>query len=117
MLSGTTVQADQEQEKNRKNLTPKAMMPNTAGWWTVSQAGKYESTYRGDYMPYVIAGLMLTVLFLCGYILKLKGYRITRAKPDEVPEKEKIEAQQKIEAFDEMMNYNLDLALKRRQVS
>lgn len=67
-------------------------------------------------MPYIITGLILTVLFLCGYILKLKGYRITRAKPDEVSEKEKIEAQRKIEAFDKIMSYNLDLALKREQV-
>ena len=67
-------------------------------------------------MIYVITGLMLTVLFLCGYILKLKGYRITRVKPDKVPEKDKFEAQRKIEAFDKIMNYNLDLALKREQV-
>jgi len=26
------VQADQEQEKNRKNLTPKAMMPSIKEW-------------------------------------------------------------------------------------
>jgi len=65
-------------------------------------------------MTYVIAGLILTVLFLCGYILKLKGYRITRVKPDEVPKKEKLEAQRKIEAFDKLMSYNLDLALKRK---
>jgi hypothetical protein len=68
-------------------------------------------------MPYIITGLILTVLFLCGYILKLKGYRITKVTPNEVSEKDKLEAQRKIEAFDEMMNYNLDLALKRRQVS
>ena len=68
-------------------------------------------------MPYVIAGLMLTVLFLCGYILKLQGYQITKVKPEDIPEKEKIEAQRKIEAFDKIMNYNLDLALKREQVS
>ena len=68
-------------------------------------------------MIYVITGLILTVLFLCGYILKLKGYRITRVKPDEVPKKEKLEAQRKIEAFDKIMNYNLDLALKREQVT
>ena len=67
-------------------------------------------------MPYVIAGLMLTVLFLCGYILKLKGYRITKVTPNKVPEKDKLEAQRKIEAFDKIMNYNLDLALKREQV-
>jgi len=65
-------------------------------------------------MTYVIAGLILIVLFLCGYILKLKGYRITRVKPDEVPKKEKLEAQRKIEAFDKLMSYNLDLALKRK---
>jgi len=65
-------------------------------------------------MIYVIAGLILIVLFLCGYILKLKGYRITRVKPDEVPKKEKLEAQRKIEAFDKLMSYNLDLALKRK---
>ncbi len=68
-------------------------------------------------MTYVITGLTLTVLFLCLYILKLKGYRITRVKPGEVPEKEKLEAQRKIEAFDKVMNYNLDLALKREQVT
>jgi hypothetical protein len=67
-------------------------------------------------MPYISTGLILTVLFLCGYILKLKGYRITKVTPNEVSEKDKLEAQRKIEAFDEMMNYNLDLALKRRQV-
>lgn len=65
-------------------------------------------------MIYIITGLILTVLFLCGYILKLKGYRITRVKPDEVPKKEKLEAQRKIEAFDKLMSYNLDLALKRK---
>jgi len=65
-------------------------------------------------MTYVITGLILIVLFLCGYILKLKGYRVTRVKPDEVPKKEKLEAQRKIEAFDELMSYNLDLALKRK---
>ena len=68
-------------------------------------------------MIYVITGLILTVLFLCGYILKLKGYRITKATPNEVPEKDKLEAQRKIEAFDKIMNYNLDLALKRERVS
>jgi len=68
-------------------------------------------------MPYIITGLILTVLFLCGYILKLKGYRITRVKPDKVPEKDKLEAQRKIESFDRIMNYNLDLALKRERVS
>jgi Na+-transporting methylmalonyl-CoA/oxaloacetate decarboxylase gamma subunit len=68
-------------------------------------------------MQYVVAGLIILVLFLCLYILKLKGYRITRVKPDEVPEKDKLEAQKKIEAFDKIMNYNLDLALKREQVS
>ena len=68
-------------------------------------------------MPYIITGLILTVLFLCGYILKLKGYRITRVKPDKVPEKDKLEAQRKIESFDRIMSYNLDLALKRERVS
>ena len=68
-------------------------------------------------MPYVIAGLILTVFFLCLYILKLKGYRIIRVTPDKVPEKDKLEAQRKIEAFDKIMNYNLDLALKRERVS
>ena len=68
-------------------------------------------------MIYAIIGLLATVLFLCGYILKLKGYRITKATPNEVPEKDKLEAQRKIEAFDKIMNYNLDLALKRERVS
>jgi Na+-transporting methylmalonyl-CoA/oxaloacetate decarboxylase gamma subunit len=67
-------------------------------------------------MIYTIAGLIIVVLFLFAYILKLKGYRITRVTPHKVPEKEKIEAQRKIEAFDKIMNYNLDLALKREQV-
>lgn len=65
-------------------------------------------------MIYAIIGLLATVLFLCLYILKLKGYRVTRVKPDEVPKKEKLEAQRKIEAFDKLMSYNLDLALKRK---
>ena len=68
-------------------------------------------------MPYIIAGLILIVLFLCLYILKLQGYRVTRMKPEDIPEKDKLEAQRKIEAFDKIMNYNLDLALKREQVS
>jgi hypothetical protein len=68
-------------------------------------------------MIYAIIGLLATVLFLCGYILKLKGYRIIRVTPDKVPEKDKLEAQKKIEAFDKIMNYNLDLALKRERVS
>ena len=68
-------------------------------------------------MIYVITGLILIVLFLCGYILKLKGYRIIRVTPDKVPEKDKLEAQRKIEAFDKIMSYNLDLALKREQVT
>jgi hypothetical protein len=68
-------------------------------------------------MIYVIAGLILIVLFLCGYILKLQGYRIIKVTPGEVPEKDKLEAQKKIEAFDKIMNYNLDLALKRERVS
>ena len=68
-------------------------------------------------MIYVITGLILIVLFLCGYILKLQGYRIIRVTPDKVPEKDKLEAQRKIEAFDKIMNYNLDLALKRERVS
>lgn len=68
-------------------------------------------------MPYISTGLILIILFLCGYILKLKGYRITKVKPEDIPEKEKIEAQKKIEAFDKIMNYNLDLALKRERVS
>ena len=67
-------------------------------------------------MIYAIIGLLATVLFLCLYILKLQGYRITRVKPDKVPEKDKLEAQRKIEAFDKIMNYNLDLALQREQV-
>jgi hypothetical protein len=68
-------------------------------------------------MTYAIVGLSIVVLFLCGYILKLQGYRITKVKPEGIPEKEKIEAQKKIEAFDRIMNYNLDLALKRERVS
>ena len=68
-------------------------------------------------MIYTIAGLIIVVLFLFAYILKLKGYRIIKVTPDKVPEKDKLEAQKKIEAFDKIMNYNLDLALKREQVS
>ena len=68
-------------------------------------------------MIYAIIGLLATVLFLCLYILKLQGYRIIKVTPGEVPEKDKLEAQKKIEAFDKIMNYNLDLALKREQVS
>jgi Na+-transporting methylmalonyl-CoA/oxaloacetate decarboxylase gamma subunit len=67
-------------------------------------------------MTYIITGLILIVLFLCLYILKLQGYRVTRMKPEDIPEKDKLEAQRKIEAFDKIMNYNLDLALKREQV-
>jgi hypothetical protein len=67
-------------------------------------------------MIYAIIGLLATVLFLCLYILKLQGYRIIKVTPGEVPEKDKLEAQKKIEAFDKIMNYNLDLALKREQV-
>jgi hypothetical protein len=68
-------------------------------------------------MIYAIIGLLATVLFLCLYILKLQGYRIIKVTPDKVPEKDKLEAQRKIEAFDKIMSYNLDLALKREQVS
>jgi len=68
-------------------------------------------------MPYISIGFILIIIFLCGYILKLKGYRIIRVTPDKVPEKDKLEAQKKIEAFDKLMSYNLDLALKREQVS
>ena len=68
-------------------------------------------------MIYAIIGLLATVLFLCLYILKLQGYRIIKVTPDKVPEKDKLEAQRKIEAFDKIMNYNLDLALKRERVS
>ena len=68
-------------------------------------------------MIYAIIGLLATVLFLCLYILKLQGYRIIKVTPGEVPEKDKLEAQRKIEAFDKIMSYNLDLALKRERVS
>ena len=68
-------------------------------------------------MTYAIVGLSIVVLFLCLYILKLQGYRIIKVTPGEVPEKDKLEAQKKIEAFDKIMNYNLDLALKRERVS
>jgi Na+-transporting methylmalonyl-CoA/oxaloacetate decarboxylase gamma subunit len=68
-------------------------------------------------MQYVVAGLIILVLFLLLYIAKLQGYRIIKVTPGEVPEKDKLEAQKKIEAFDKIMNYNLDLALKREQVS
>lgn len=66
-------------------------------------------------MPYVIAGLILLVLFLCAYILKLKGYRIVRVTQEEVSEKDKEEAKRRIEAFDKLMNYTLDQALQRRE--
>ncbi|HHW90898.1 MAG TPA: hypothetical protein GX745_08370 [Clostridiales bacterium] len=68
-------------------------------------------------MTYIITGLIAIVLFLCLYILKLQGYRIIKVTPGEVSEKDKLEAQRKIEAFDKIMNYNLDLALQREQVS
>ena len=67
-------------------------------------------------MQYIIAGLIAIVLFLCLYILKLSGYRVTRVKPEQIPEQEKQAIQRKVEAFDELMGYNLDQALKRKQV-
>lgn len=67
-------------------------------------------------MLYAIIGLSTIVLFLCAYILKLSGYRVTRVKPEQIPEQEKQAAQRKVEAFDELMGYNLDQALKRKQV-
>ena len=67
-------------------------------------------------MQYIITGLIIIVLFLCLYILKLSGYRVTRVKPEEIPDQEKEAAQRKIEAFETVMNYNLDTALERKQV-
>lgn len=64
-------------------------------------------------MQYIVTGLIIIVLFLCLYILKLSGYRITKAKPEEASETDKEKAQRKVEAFDKLMNYNLDQALDR----
>lgn len=66
-------------------------------------------------MVYIIAGLTILVLFLCGYILKLKGYRITRIKPEEIPEDKKREAERRLKEFEEVMNYNLAKALERKR--
>ena len=68
-------------------------------------------------MIYVIAGLILIVLFLCLYILKLQGYRVTRVKPEEIPKDQKEAAERKIDEFDKVMNYSLDQALQRKQVT
>lgn len=66
-------------------------------------------------MEFVVAGLTCLALFLCAYILKLKGYRIVRVTQEEVSEKDKEEAKRRIEAFDKLMNYTLDQALQRRE--
>lgn len=68
-------------------------------------------------MQYVVAGLIILVLFLCLYILKLKGYRITRIKRDEMPDHEKEKARKRAEEFEKVMNYNLEKALERKRVS
>lgn len=65
-------------------------------------------------MIYAIIGLLTIVLFLCLYILKIQGYRITRVRPEPMTEQEKDEAQRRIEAFDRVMNYDLDQAVRRK---
>lgn len=65
----------------------------------------------------IIAGLIILVLYLCLYILKLKGYRITRIKPEQLPEDEKEKVRKRAEEFEKVMNYNLEKALERKRVS
>lgn len=67
-------------------------------------------------MIYATIGLSLTVFFLCLYIAKLQGYRITRIMPDTLSELEKQEQERKIKEFDEVMNYSLTQALGRKRV-
>jgi hypothetical protein len=67
-------------------------------------------------MIYAVTGLSLIVLFLCLYIAKLQGYRITRVRPDTLSELEKMEQERKIREFDEVMNYSLAQALSRKRV-
>lgn len=66
-------------------------------------------------MEYIIVGLTVLVLFLCGYILKLKGYRITRIKPEIISEEKKREAERRMKEFEEVMSYNLAKALERKR--
>lgn len=67
-------------------------------------------------MIYATIGLSLIVLFLCLYIAKLQGYRITRIQPDTMSELEKQEQERKLREFDEVMNYSLAQALGRKRV-
>lgn len=66
-------------------------------------------------MIYIIAGLIIIVLFLCAYILKLQGYRITKAKPEEVPREQREAAEKRAQEFEKVLNYNLETALKRER--
>jgi hypothetical protein len=67
-------------------------------------------------MIYATIGLSLIVLFLCLYIAKLQGYRISRVAPQTLSEREKQEQERKIREFDEVMNYSLAQALGRKRV-
>lgn len=67
-------------------------------------------------MTYATIGLSLIVLFLCLYIAKLQGYRITRVRPEPISEQERLEQERKIREFDEVMNYSLTQALGRKRV-
>lgn len=67
-------------------------------------------------MIYAVTGLSLIVLFLCLYIVKLQGYRITRVRPEPISEQERLEQERKIKEFDEVMNYSLTQALGRKRV-
>lgn len=67
-------------------------------------------------MIYATIGLSLIVLFLCLYIAKLQGYRISRVTPQTLTEREKQEQERKIKEFDEVMNYSLTQALGRKRV-
>lgn len=67
-------------------------------------------------MIYAVIGLSLIALFLCLYIAKLQGYRITRVRPDTLSEMEKQEQERRAREFDEVMNYSLAQALSRKRV-
>lgn len=63
----------------------------------------------------IIAGLILLVLFLCGYIAYLKGYRITKKQPMKLTEDQKQKAERLRKEFEEVMGYNLQKALERKR--
>lgn len=72
----------------------------------------------GDHMEYLL-GLLIGVVFCCVLAtVLLIGYRLGRKKPDPEPVKDDVlrHQEQLKKDFQELMNYDVERALQRKQV-